>query len=502
MMRYVNKFMREYLRARMARIERMKKSARDEQLHLLQQLLNKATDTRFGKQYGFQHLKNYSQFSQSVPISTYEKLQPYFELIKNGESNVLWPGKVNYFAKSSGTTDRSKYIPLTTNAIDDNHVKGGKDLMAMYYHRFPNSKVFSGKSFITGGSLSEHWGSIGVGDVSAVLLHRMPEWLQYFREPSRQIATMNNWDEKVEAIAQRIANENITTLSGVPTWMMVIMKRVLEISKKDTITEVWPNLELFVHGGIDFTPYKHRFENLVGKSIHYVNTYNASEGFFAFQDSEEEGMLLHTGCNVFYEFIPFHEFDTNSEGQNTVSIEHVELYKRYALVISTNSGLWRYAIGDVVEFTSLNPFRIKIAGRTKQCINMFGEELMVHNTDTAIAQACNELSCSAAHYTVAPTLTSNGYGYHQWLIEFETTPEDLLQFSSLLDSKLRLLNSDYDAKRTADIILKQLQIVAVKKNTFYTWLKAKGKLGGQHKVPRLKNDTGFITNLTKISQQL
>lgn len=417
-------------------------------------------------------------------------------------ANVLWPGKVKYFAKSSGTTDRSKYIPLTKDAIDHNHVKGGKDLMAVYYNRFPESGVFAGKSFITGGSIAENWGDVRVGDVSAVLLHRMPEWLQYFREPSRQIATMSNWDEKVEAIAQRIAHENITTLSGVPNWMMVIMKRVLEISHKNTIAEVWPNLELFVHGGIDFTPYKLGFETMVGKPITYVNTYNASEGFFAFQDSDDEGMLLHTGCGVYYEFIPFAEFASNTSTQNIVNIDNVELHKKYALVISTNTGLWRYAIGDVVEFTSLHPYRIIIAGRTKQCINMFGEELMVHNTDAAIAQTCNELSCSVAHYTVAPKLADSACGYHQWLIEFETTPADIQRFSNMLDNKLCQLNSDYDAKRSAGFVLQPLQITVVKKDTFYTWLKTNGKLGGQHKVPRLQNDTELLTNLIKISQQL
>lgn len=500
-MRYVNIFMREYLRARMARIEHMKKSARHQQHHLLLHLLNYASETRFGKKYGFNHLKNYNEFSHRVPVNGYEDLQPYFNSIKNKEDNVLWPGRVRYFAKSSGTTDRSKYIPLTTDAIDKNHVKGGKDLMAVYYNRFPNSKVFAGKSFITGGSITEKWGDIGVGDVSAVLLHRMPEWLQYFREPSRQIATMSNWNEKVEAIAQRIANENITTLSGVPNWMMVIMKRVLEISQRDTIAEVWPNLELFVHGGIDFTPYKPRFETLVGKPIRYINTYNASEGFFAFQDSDDEGMLLHTGCGVYYEFIPFSEFALNANTQNIVNINNVELNKKYALVISTNTGLWRYAIGDVIEFTSIQPYRIKIAGRTKQCINTFGEELMVHNTDKAIAETCQKLSCSVSHYTVAPVLGSNGGGYHQWLIEFDIEPKSVPIFGSFLDEQLRQLNSDYDAKRSAGIVLQPPQISVVKQNTFYTWLKINGKLGGQHKVPRLQNDTELITNLTKINQQ-
>ncbi len=465
------------------------------QQQIFNHLLKAGSQTKFGAHFNFNSFKSYNDFNRAVPLNEYEDLKPWIEKIQQGGRDVLWPGKVNWFAKSSGTTaDKSKYIPLTTEAIRFNHVKGGKDLMAIYYNRFPQSRVFAGKSLIVGGSLSENFAGAHAGDLSAVLIHRMPEWLQFFRVPSRQVITMADWEKKIDAIVQTCLHENLMSISGVPTWIMMILKRALEVSGKKNIAEVWPELELFVHGGVSFTPYRHEYNRLIGKPINYLEAYNASEGFFAFNDFEEEGMLLHIGAGIFYEFVPLEELQ--NEKPQALLLQEVETGKNYAIVISTTTGLWRYMPGDTVSFTSVNPYRLIITGRTKSFINVFGEEVMVHNTDKALAETCAQLKCSVTDYTVAPRfLTTTEKGGHEWLIEFEKAPQDLKVFSEMLDKNLQLLNSDYEAKRAGDLALQNLIIHSLAPKTFYRWLAAKNKLGGQHKVPRLNNNRKILEEI-------
>ncbi len=487
--------MKQYLAARMPRIRDTVKHPHRYQQHIFNHLLKAGSQTKFGTHFSFPSFKSYNDFKRTVPLSEYENLKPWIEKIQQGERDVLWPGKVNWFAKSSGTTaDKSKYIPLTTEAIRFNHVKGGKDLMAIYYNRFPQSLVFAGKSLIVGGSLSENFTGAHAGDLSAVLIHRMPEWLQFFRVPSRRVITMADWEKKIDAIVQTCLHENLMSISGVPTWIMMILKRALEVSGKKNIAEVWPHLELFVHGGVSFTPYRHEYNRLIGKPINYLEAYNASEGFFAFNDFEGEGMLLHIGAGIFYEFVPLEELQ--NERPLALSLQEVEAGKNYAIVISTTTGLWRYMPGDTVSFTSVNPYRLIVTGRTKSFINVFGEEVMVHNTDMALAQTCAQLSCSVTDYTVAPRfLTTTEKGGHEWLVEFEKAPEDLKVFSEMLDKNLQLLNSDYEAKRTGDLALQNLIIHTLAPKTFYRWLATKNKLGGQHKVPRLNNNRKILEEI-------
>ncbi|MCS6933542.1 MAG: GH3 auxin-responsive promoter family protein [Chitinophagales bacterium] len=501
-MRCLNTLMRAYLSARIPRIKRSVTQAIIEQENCLRYLTHRAANTTFGKTHHFSKIINYSDYANTVPLSVYEDYKPYIEEIGNGKKDVLWPGRVHYFAKSSGTTNRSKFIPLTDEAIYLNHVKGGKDLMAVYYHRYRDAAVFAGKSFISGGHLSDRVGRCPAGDVSAVLLHRMPAWLQYFREPSRRVATMPNWEQKVETIARHIVHENITTLSGVPTWILIILRRVLEISRKDCIMDVWPRLELFVHGGMAFEPYQKTFEQLVGKPIRYINAYNASEGFFAFQDTESDNMWLHTDCGIFYEFIPFTPGNTEKENVTPLPLRDVETGKKYAMVISTNGGLWRYQTGDVVEFTSCSPYRLRWVGRTLQTLNTFGEEVMIQHTDRALSLTCEASGAIAGEYSVAPVFTEPGKGYHRWVVEFQKLPPDMHRFATLLDKYMRELNSDYDAKRHQDIILQPLKIDIVKNGTFHTWMKQHNKTGGQNKPPRLSTDTRIMKELMDISHSL
>ncbi|MFN8287029.1 MAG: GH3 auxin-responsive promoter family protein [Chitinophagales bacterium] len=487
-MSLINAFMKQYLAARMGRIKSFVSNPHQWQQQIFNHLVQQGSKTAFGKEHSYSAIKQYSDFKNNVPLNDYENLKPWIERIQKGEQNVLWPAPIKWFAKSSGTTtDKSKYIPLTTEAIRFNHVLGGKDLMAIYYNRFPKSRVFAGKSLIVGGSLSENFAGAKAGDLSAVLIHRMPEWLQFFRVPSREVITMSDWEKKIDAIVKSCINENLMSISGVPTWIIMILKRALEVSGKKTVAEVWPELELFVHGGVSFTPYAEEYNRLIGKPINYLEAYNASEGFFAFHDFEGEGMLLHAGSGIFYEFIPLEELDKPQP--QAISLESVEVGKNYAIVISTTTGLWRYMPGDTISFTGTKPYRIIITGRTKSFINVFGEEVMVHNTDKALAQTCAQFNCVAHDYTVAPRfLTSAEKGAHEWLIEFEKEPLDLNLFASRLDENLQRLNSDYEAKREGGLALQQLIVHTVKPQTFYRWLASKNKLGGQHKVPRLNNN--------------
>ncbi|MFN8299084.1 MAG: GH3 auxin-responsive promoter family protein [Chitinophagales bacterium] len=494
-MHAVNYLLKQYLALRNKRIGQMISNPHGAQQVVFKHLMNRGSLTVYGKKYKLQPATTYTYFAQQVPAAYYETLKPFIERAQQGEANVLWPGRVKWFAKSSGTTgEKSKYIPLTHEAIYGNHVLGGKDLMAVYYKRHPDSNVFNGNSLLIGGSIPDRFNGANAGDLSAVLISQLPEWLQFFRQPARPVILMQNWEQKIEEIVKDCKDRNMTCLSGVPTWMLMILKRVAEVQGKRTVAEVWPGLELFVHGGVSFTPYRRQFEELVGKPICYLEAYNASEGFFAFSDLEGEGMLLHTGAGIFYEFIPLEELDKDMP--TAVPLEGVQLNRNYAIVISTTAGLWRYLPGDTVQFTSLKPYRIIITGRTKAFINVFGEEVMVHNTDRALALTCAEFNCSVRDYTVGPVfLTAGSKGAHEWLVEFERQPADLKAFAQRLDWHLQQLNSDYEAKRGGDMALETLRMQALPTGAFYKWLEANNKLGGQHKIPRLSNQRTFIEQI-------
>jgi hypothetical protein len=419
-----------------------------------------------------------------------------------GEENILWNTPIEWYAKSSGTTsERSKFIPISQESLDTNHYQGNKDVLTMYYNNYPESDLLTGKGLVIGGShqLGTINEEIHFGDLSAVLLQNAPVWAQWIRTPELSIALLDEWESKIENLAQGTILENVTSVSGVPTWTLVLFRRILEITGKSCIKEVWPSLELYFHGGVSFTPYRQQFEQLVGGPIRYLEVYNASEGFFAAQSREgEDGMLLFLDHGIFYEFLPIEEY--GKEIPKTIGLNEVEIGKNYAPVISTTGGLWRYLIGDTIQFTSIFPFRIKVSGRLKHYINAFGEEVIVDNAEQAIAAACNKTGAIVNDYTAAPVYFSAGSnGAHQWLIEFEKDPANMEIFCMELDKTLREINSDYDAKRYKDIALRPPLIQAVRKGTFSRWLRSKGKLGGQHKVPRLSNDRIYLEEILEFT---
>jgi hypothetical protein len=415
-----------------------------------------------------------------------------------GEDNILWNTPVKWFAKSSGTTsDKSKFIPISDESLTDNHFKAAKDVLTHYYNNFPASDLLTGKSLVVGGShqLSQINDEIQFGDLSAVLMQNSPFWGQWIRTPELSIALLDEWENKIEQLAQTTANENVTSLAGVPTWTLILLKRILEIKNKQTIKEVWPNLELYVNGGVSFVPYKEQFDKIIGEKINYLEIYNASEGFIAGQvGPDDDGMLLFTEHGIFYEFMPVEEY--GKEKPNTIGLSDVQTGKNYALIISTTGGLWRYLIGDTVTFTSINPYKIKVSGRLKHYMNAFGEEVIVDNSDKAIAIACDKTNAMVSDYTAAPVYFSeNNNGAHEWLIEFEKEPDNIIAFIYELDNALKEINSDYEAKRHKDIALRQPIVRVLPKGTFTKWLKSKGKLGGQHKVPRLSNDRTILEEI-------
>jgi hypothetical protein len=485
-------------RLRHWRIEEWMASPVAIQREVLQDLVTHGQNTIFGRKYGFQGLFGTRQFKAAVPIHEYPDIKPYIDRIMQGEENVLWNTPVNWFAKSSGTTtDKSKFIPITTESLENCHYQAAKDVLTLHYHNQPESDLLTGKGLVIGGShqVSQLNEEIFYGDLSAVLLQNTPFWGQWLRTPELSIALMDEWEAKLEALAQSTIKEDVTSISGVPTWTLILLKRILEITGKQTIKEVWPNLELYMHGGVSFTPYREQFQQLLGNHVSYLEMYNASEGFFAVQDIPGgDGMLLLLNHGIFYEFMPIEEY--GKADPKTIGLRDVELHKNYAPVISTNGGLWRYLLGDTIQFTSLFPFRIKVSGRIRHFINAFGEELIVDNADQAIDHACHELNCQIAEYTAAPIYFSDhGNGAHEWLIEFERAPEDMDRFTDLLDQKLQQLNSDYEAKRHKSIALGLPVIRKVPPRTFNRWLKSKNKLGGQHKVPRLSNDRKYIEEI-------
>lgn len=468
------------------------------QHHVWQDLLAAGQYTEFGRLHNFSNIQSLADFKKAVPIHSYEDVKPFIDRMLKGEENILWNTPVTWFAKSSGTTsDRSKFIPVSEESLKDNHYKASKDVLSLYYISNPDSDLLTGKGLVIGGShqINQLQEDIQYGDLSAVILQNSPFWSNWIRTPDLSIALMDEWEAKIEALAQSTIQENVTSMAGVPTWLIVLLKRILEITGKDNIKQVWPSLELYMHGGVSFVPYKQHFEKLIGAPINYMEMYNASEGFFAAQDDvTQEGMLLMCDHGIFYEFIPASEFD--AAVPQTIGLDEVEVGKNYAPVITTNGGLWRYLLGDTIQFTSLSPFRIKVSGRIKHYMNAFGEEVIVDNSDKAIAMACEKTGAAVADYTAAPVYFSEGEnGAHQWLIEFDKEPESLPQFVYELDLALKNINSDYEAKRHKDIALRMPEVQAVPKHTFKSWLRSKGKLGGQHKVPRLSNDRSWLEEI-------
>jgi hypothetical protein len=483
------------------RIEGWKNHPGDTQREVLQDLVTSAQYTEFGRQYRFSELFNIKSFKDAVPVHEYDDLKPYIERMMQGEQNILWNTPVYWFAKSSGTTsDKSKFIPVSEESLEDCHFKAAKDVLTMYYQYNPESALLTGKGLVIGGShnINPMNNEAQYGDLSAVLLQNTPFWGHWLRTPDLSIALMDEWESKIEKLAASTIHENVTSISGVPTWTLVLFKRILEITGKKTMAEVWPSLELYMHGGVSFTPYRQQFEKLIGKPIHYLEMYNASEGFFAAQERpEDDGMLLFTDHGIFMEFMPVGEY--GKKHPRTIGLADVETGRNYALIISTNGGLWRYLLGDTIQFTSLAPYRVKVSGRLKHYINAFGEEVIVDNTDKAIAEACHITGAVVNDYTAAPVyFSAEANGAHEWLIEFETPPASLNQFRDALDAALKRINSDYEAKRYRDIALGPPVLHALKPGSFTSWLRQKGKLGGQHKVPRLCNDRKYIEDILEL----
>jgi len=447
---------------------------------------------------GFKEIFNIRTFKQTVPIHEYEDLKPYINRLMEGEEQLLWNTPVNWFAKSSGTTsEKSKFIPITEESLENCHFQAAKDVLTLYYNINAESDLLTGKSLVIGGShqISKVNEEIQYGDLSAVLLQNTPFWGQWIRTPELSIALMDEWEGKIESLAQSTIEENVTSIAGVPTWTLVLVKRILEITGKATLKERWPNLELYGHGGVSFTPYREQFKKLLGPGVTYLEMYNASEGFFAAQnDPSEDGMLLLLDHGIFYEFMPVEEY--GKPDPKTIGLKDVVIGKNYALVISTNGGLWRYLVGDTIQFVNLSPFKVKVTGRLKQYINAFGEELIADNADKAIAMACEKTGLVVNDYTAAPVyMGDESKGGHEWLIEFDSMPDSVDQFAYELDCALKLVNSDYEAKRYKDIALVMPQVHALDKTVFHEWLRSKGKLGGQHKIPRLSNERVYVDEI-------
>ncbi len=485
-------------RMRLWRIEGWKNNPVDAQREVLQDLVTSAQYTEIGRKYNFSKLFSIKEYKEAVPIHEYDDIKPYIHRIMQGEQNILWNTPIYWFAKSSGTTsDKSKFIPVSEESLQDCHYKAAKDVLTLYYAFNPDSELLTGKGLVIGGSHTIHQMNeeVQYGDLSAVLLQNSPFWGHWLRTPDLSIALMDEWESKIEKLAKSTIKENVTSISGVPTWTLVLLKRILEITGKKSIREVWPSLELYMHGGVSFTPYRDQFKKLIGKEINYLEMYNASEGFFGADEIPgDEGMLLFVDHGIFMEFMPVDEYGKSEP--KTVGLQSVEIGKHYAPVISTNGGLWRYLLGDTVQFTSLFPFRIKVSGRLKHFINAFGEEVIVDNTDKAIAIASKKTDAIVNDYTAAPIYFSDGSnGAHEWVIEFEKEPQAIDQFRDELDTALKKINSDYEAKRYKDIALRKPVLHSLKKGIFDKWLKEKGKLGGQHKVPRLSNDRKFIEEI-------
>ncbi|MGC1516279.1 MAG: GH3 auxin-responsive promoter family protein [Maribacter sp.] len=486
------------LKKRFHQIELFLKYPEEVQEEVLLQLLEFAEDTEIGRTYDFESIERYTDFKERVPIVTYEEIEPIIERTRRGEQNLFWPTKVKLFAKSSGTTNaKSKFIPVSGEALEDCHYKSSKDLLCLYLNNNENSQLFTGKSLRLGGSkeLYEDKGSF-FGDLSAILIDNMPLWAEYSSTPSNKVSLMSDWESKLMAIIHESKTENVTSLAGVPSWMLVLVNKVLQETGTENLFQVWENLEVYFHGGVSFNPYKEQYKSLLPKKdFRYYEIYNASEGFFAIQDrNDADDLLLMLDYGIFYEFIPMDTYGTAQE--EAIPLWEIQLDKNYAIIITTNSGLWRYKIGDTIRFTSKSPYRIKVTGRTKHHINVFGEELIIENAEEALRMVCMQTGAEIKDYTAGPIfMIGNEKGAHEWIIEFRTPPKDLDIFVDIFDSSLKTLNSDYEAKRHLNITLNKPTVHVGRSNLFYDWLKANDKLGGQHKIPRLSNKRDYVEEL-------
>lgn len=484
---------------RATQIDLFRKYPEQVQRECFTQLIDRSVDTEWGREFDYKKITGIEDFQSQVPLQSYESLKPWIDRIRKGEPNVLWPGDTKWFAKSSGTTsEKSKFIPVSKETLEKCHFRGGKDVLALYANNYPDSKVFKGKGLTLGGShrIDNYNNQSYYGDLSAILIENMPFWTDFIRTPSQEVALMDKWEEKLEKITKETIKVNVTNLAGVPSWNLVMINYILDYTGKNNLLEVWPNLELFSHGGVSFTPYREQFERLIpSPDMHYMEVYNASEGFFAIQDNPaKQDMLLMLDYGIFYEFIPLAELE--KENPKTLTIDQVEIGVNYAIVISNNSGLWRYMIGDTIQFTSIFPHKIRISGRTKHFINVFGEEVIIDNAEEALRKACQISGAEISDYTVGPVFMSEkSKGGHEWIIEFNRAPNNLEEFSYHLDQTLQSVNSDYEAKRYKSITLDKPLIKAVPKGTFYKWMEKRGKLGGQNKVPRLFNTRKYLDDL-------
>lgn len=498
----VNSIASWFLKKRFHQIELFLKYPNEVQLELLHILIKTAKNTEVGKKYDFETIPNYKTFTERVPITTYEEFEPQIERARQGENNIFWPTPIKWFAKSSGTTAaKSKFIPVSVESLEECHYAASKDLLCMYLNNNPDSQLFVGKGLRLGGSkeLYKDNGTV-YGDLSAILIANMPFWAEYSSTPSNEISLMADWEVKMQAIVNETIQENVTSLAGVPSWMLVLLNQVLETTGEDNLFNIWPNLEVYFHGGVSFNPYIEQYNKILPKeSFRYYEIYNASEGFFALQDqNSNKELLLMLDYGIFYEFIPMDVYGSPSE--KVIPLSEVETGKNYAIVITTNSGLWRYKIGDTVKFTSVSPYRIKITGRTKHHINVFGEELIIENAEEALRKVTTATNSEIVDYTVAPIfMEGREKGAHEWMIEFKTPPKDIKEFIHLLDKALQEVNSDYEAKRLNNTTLNLLKLNVARKNLFYDWLKNEGKLGGQHKVPRLSNSREFLAILLQMN---
>lgn len=498
----VNSIASWFLKKRIHQMELFIKYPHDVQKELLKDLLSKAKHTEFGKRYNFDEIGSYETFRERVPIQKYEDYEGVIERSRRGESNIFWPTPIKWFAKSSGTTNaKSKFIPVSQDSLEDCHYAAGKDLLCIYLNNNPQSQMFTGKSLRLGGS-KEIYRENGTsyGDLSAILIDNMPFWAEFSSTPSNEVSLMHDWEYKMQAIVDETIKEKVTSLAGVPSWMLVLLNNVLATTGKDELFEVWPHLEVYFHGGVSFEPYASQYQKILPKEdFRYYEIYNASEGFFACQDhNDTKDLLLMLDYGIFYEFIPMDEYGSAEE--KAIPLSEVELGKNYAVVITTNAGLWRYKIGDTVRFTNTNPYRIKVSGRTKHHINVFGEELIIENAENALKKVSLVTNCEIVDYTVAPIfMEGKEKGAHEWMIEFKTPPKDFENFKHQLDRALQEVNSDYEAKRYNNMTLRMPTVHQARKDLFYDWLKKHNKVGGQHKVPRLSNSRNYLEELHEMN---
>ena len=495
-----------WMRKRMHQIELFMKYPTDVQDEWLKKLISTAEKTEWGVKHKFAAIHSVKDFQKHVPLQDYDSLKSFIDRTRRGEENILWPGSIEWFAKSSGTTsDKSKFIPISNESLEGCHYNAGRDMVAIHCNNFPETELFTGKNLSLAGSfVTDKYGKHESfsGDLSAIVINNLPMWAEFLRAPDLNIALLSDWDEKAEKIARATMNENMTSIAGVPSWMLVILRKVLDITGKKNIREVWPNLEVFFHGGVHFSPYKELYKSIFNSDqVKYLELYSASEGFFGIQDqANSDELLLMLDYGIFYEFIPMEEYE--KEFPRTLTLAEVELNKNYAMIISTTAGLWRYKLGDTLKFSSLAPYRFRITGRTKHFINVFGEEVIIENAENALRVACEKTGAIIKEFTAGPVyMQGRESGAHEWLIEFEKAPESLEYFSEMLDNALKALNSDYEAKRYHNFTLKEPVVRSLKEDTFMNWLKQKGKLGGQNKIPRLSNDRIFIEEILKVTAQ-